>query len=87
MRSRDWRRRLVAAVNAGDLVADVVQVDPERRLVGTGDDELAPGVAGDDFALLHEPVEVVQRADGQQVPEGRAADGCLSIHGDLLIRR
>jgi hypothetical protein len=69
-----------------DFQADRMPMHPVGQPVGAGDDEGTAGTAGEDFAFLHQELDVFRRLNGQQ-GRGVVRDAHLGVHGGLLTAR
>src|SRR5947207_13815859 len=66
--------RVVALIETLDVVAVGMPRDPVDKSVGTVDHKLATRVAGDDFAFLHQILDVRRRANlDESAKTGRRA--------------
>src|ERR1700682_2610880 len=79
--------RLIALVETLDLIAVGTPRNPVSKSVGTADHKLATTVAGDDFAFLHQILDVRRRAHLDESAKSRTAINDSSVHAGLLTHR
>src|ERR1700693_4875995 len=79
--------RLIALVETLDLIAVGTPRNPVSKSVGTADHKLATPVAGDDFAFLHQILDVRRRAHLDESANSRPPIIDSFVHCDLLTPR
>src|SRR3984893_3965537 len=79
--------RVVALIETLDVVTVGMPRDPVDKSVGTVDHKLATRVAGDDFAFLHEILDVRRRAHLDESAKSRTPINDSSVHAGLLTHR
>src|SRR5205823_15040479 len=75
--------RLAGLVETLDVVAVGTPRNPVSKSVGTVDHKLATRVAGDDFAFLHEILDVRRRAHLDESANCRTPIYDACVHGGL----
>src|SRR6266496_5873477 len=79
--------RVVALIETLDVIAVGMPRDPVDKSVGTVDHKLTTRVAGDDFAFLHEILDVRRRAHLDESAKSRTPINDSSVHAGLLTHR
>src|SRR2546430_13860564 len=79
--------RVVGLIETLDVVAVGMPRDPVDKSVGAEDHKLATRVAGDDFAFLHEILDVRGRAHLDESAKNRTPSNNSSVHAGLLTHR
>src|SRR5438477_3307822 len=79
--------RVLALIETLDVIAVRMPRDPVDKSVGTVDHKLATRVAGDDFAFLHEILDVRRRAHLDESAKSGTPINDFSVHGGLLTPR
>src|ERR1700674_3611719 len=79
--------RVVALIETLDVIAVGMPRDPVDKSVGTEDHKLATWVASDDFAFLHEILDVRRCAHLDESAKSRTPINDSSVHAGLLTHR
>src|ERR1700687_5926388 len=79
--------RVIALIETLDVVAVGMPRDPVDKSVGTVDHKLATRVAGDDFAFLHQILDVRRRAHLDESAKSRTPITDSAVHAGLLTHR
>src|SRR6202158_2616682 len=79
--------RVVALIETLDVIAVGMPRDPVDKSVGTEDHKLATWVSSDDFAFLHEILDLRGRAHLDEAAKNRTPSNNSSVHAGLLTHR
>src|ERR1700682_6634606 len=79
--------RVVALIETLDVIAVGMPRDPVDNSVGTEDHKLATWVSSDDFAFLHEILDLRGRAHLDEAAKNRTPSNNSSVHAGLLTHR